>query len=149
MKIEYQTELQNWLKNTRNSIPITEIESDEINNNVNYPKAYKEFLFLTGVDFRAMGFSHGMHWLNKNKVNEYCKRKIQEENINITRPFWVFAFENECMFFFYLDDGDDPLVHICEIDYYDEEPERALRKAHPSFSSFIETRIFYYEEYKR
>lgn len=140
MNIEIMTNMQSWInKNPRYAIGENEswIQKLESTYKVKLPKAYKEFIVLGGEEFYPMnGISfHIEHCSRIMWPNE--KAWLKEEDVEIKRPYWAFGYDDYSLFFFYLDEGDNPPVWIAEYENKDEI-EDWMGKASDSFSAFID-----------
>ncbi len=123
-----------------------EIKKAEQKYNINFPKAYKEFLYLAG------DYSGNLHLMDTNSLEELIsdwhqeimKEEIQDTGLDkqLTRPFWLFAENNGCevFYFFYLDENtEDPKVYL--VNYGHQDRTRVIEPLDDPFSIFIEKKI--------
>ena len=119
MKIEYLHKLENNLTigvRTSKGVSENDIRKVERKFKIEFPTSYKEFLYLAG------GYAGGMPLLDTSELSqiaadwhqEIMNEELEETKTKIDRPFWLFAESDACevFLFFYLDDGDDPMVHF-------------------------------------
>lgn len=113
----------------------TEILVLEKNAGVNFPKAYKEFLFLGGKMFNMLGWE-GVDWQLPD-IQKATRDKVLGNSGFEVRPFWNFADSDhaDVFLFFYLDEGEDPAV------YYTEFPYDEKRKDYDHFSDCIDAAV--------
>ena len=151
MTIQYLTKANKWLeKNKKLATGSKEsnIHSLEQEYNVSLPKAYKEFLFLGGDEFlpiRRINFE--LDWL-KERILPNEKEWLAEYEIDLKRAYWVFGEGEGAITFFYLDEGDNPPVHVCEMEEKGHI-DNWLRKVSKSFSEYIDFWIEHYKEFGR
>jgi len=93
------------------SIPLSEIEylETKYNNNIVFPKALRELLFLAG------GYCYVLSkniYDSQEELQDEAREWLQKYNRTISRPFFVIDAYNagESFLFVYLDEGEDPLV---------------------------------------
>jgi len=109
MQIEYLTQMKNTpiIKGDENrGISEQEIEKLEQNFGIEFPKAYKEFLFLGGKYQNCID-----DWDTDYLYLDWTQKNIKENMIGINlqlKPFFAFAEYNGDFFFFFLDEGEPP-----------------------------------------
>lgn len=149
MTIQYLTSTKKWLdQNKKLAIGLKEadISALEQEYNVTLPKAYKEFLYLGGKCFLPIiAINYELNWL-KERILPNEKAWLSEFNIDLKRPYWVFGDDEGAIIFFYLDEGDNPPVHVCEMEEKGHI-DNWLRKVSKSFSEYIDFWIEHYKEF--
>lgn len=148
MKVEYVNNVKTWIeKNKWNKCGISEfeIEALEVKIKRKLPKAFKEFLVLTGKAFQPWAEWAGLMDLLESEINETTPNLLKRYGVTLPKDnYWVICDENGAMFFFYFDEGDNPPIYICEYELKGFR-EDYLRVAAKTFSDFIQDRIYYYE----
>ncbi|KAB8152437.1 hypothetical protein EZY14_013575 [Kordia sp. TARA_039_SRF] len=153
MQIKFMQKLEEYLieNNMKDSsgIPVSEIESFEQKLNIQFPKAYKEYLELTGDGFRPIsvsGLSIELFYLEE--YYELAKVNLKEYGLEhlITKDFWVIGeiYGSLYINFIYLDEGDNPPVYGLDMENYEDYPENFFRKIADSFSEYVEKAIDVY-----
>ena len=120
------------------------IKQVEIRLNIKFPETYKEYLYLAGEYNGGLIMFPGhndLAMLSKESQLEKLKKRVQEENLKIDRPYWVFtemdAFEQ--FLFFYLDeDKIDPEVYGVT---YRNESESYVYDLGKKFSEYVDAVI--------
>lgn len=121
---------------------------------INFPMAYKEFLFLAGGNSGRLTLLEGTSSIedfSDKEFQEYFEKKYLDLfNFNETRPYWVFSQGSQAFFFFYLDeDTEDPKVwkvQFYEIGSY----ELSQIEDRSNFSEFINDVVDYsIEDYRQ
>ena len=105
MELEYLKRLEEYYKNTpkvsKIGVSIENIENLEKELHLKFPKAYKEFLYLSGKRDNILGsFERGFE--NLESIQELAKSRINLENLSL-KQIWCFAEYNDAdsfMFFF-------------------------------------------------
>ncbi len=104
-----------------------------------FPQVYREYLFLAG--------SHGgwisagtdsLEELASDWHQEILEEVMADYGTVIDRPFWVFSENNGCeqFKFFFLDEGDDPLINY--VDYHETDPSKQMiEKTRIKFSQMV------------
>ncbi|MEI3788456.1 MULTISPECIES: SMI1/KNR4 family protein [unclassified Chryseobacterium] len=114
--------------------------------NIKFPLAYYEFLYLAGESCGALPImdTADLETISSDWHYELMRQEIEETglNNNITRPFWLFAESNGCeqFYFFYLDEGDNPIVYLVDYSTMDDS-KREIKSVKVNFSTFIEKKI--------
>lgn len=110
MEIEYLIKMKNTPKIGRwenRGISKQQIEKLEHELNVQFPKAYKEFLFLGGKDAVFMG-----DWTSDYQYLDWIQTNIKESMNRVElylRPFFIFGeYGRDQALFFFLDEGEPP-----------------------------------------
>jgi hypothetical protein len=113
MQIEYLTKMKNTPKIgswENRGISEQEIEKLEQKFGIEFPKAYKEFLFLGGE------FQNAIDWDTITEYLDWTQENIKEsmENINLhINPFFVFAnYGNDQCLFFFFGEGENPPIYM-------------------------------------
>lgn len=152
MYIHYLKSIESWIhRNPSKSkgIPESQISSLETKIGKTLPQAYKEFLYLAGQNFYPiMRIGYSIEWLEK-EVWPNEKKWFKEGNIQLEKDHLVIAEGEGAAYFFYFDEGDNPPLYIIEFDYYEDDPNDALRKLHANFSDFIERQLVIAKDMKR
>ncbi|NQX86328.1 MAG: SMI1/KNR4 family protein [Flavobacteriaceae bacterium] len=145
MEIQYLTELEAKPKRNAQTSPVEGYSESEIiqleqsfNNGNTFPRAYREYLFLAGKFSWILEQGEELPEL-MSSFNFY----LEPTGIVMTRPFVPFGVTgpgHEGFYICYLDEGDDPSVHIVYMaDPFEREardlPEMEL--VHQSFSYFV------------
>lgn len=109
------------------SIQQIEAIEQEINNGNEFPKSFREYLFLGG-SYDALGFNtigpFDNHEEQFTDMKIYFDKKLEDADIKMERPFVIFDhLDGECFMFIYLDEGDDPQPWNLGVhpDYRDED----------------------------
>ena len=122
--------------------------------NKNFPKAYKEFLFIGGDDTNVFSeLNHGFYHPNGGnkryieEIQEHVKSFLKEEKLNIEGEFWVINDSDggEQFDFFYFndteaEDPENPPVYASYPGYLDEGA-KLKEKIADSFSQYINDKI--------
>lgn len=121
-----------------------EIQKVEEKFNIKFPRAYREFLFLAGEYKGALPLydTSNLKTLASDWHQELMYEVMEEFGTKIDRPFWLYAESNGCeqFVFFYLDEGDDPYIHIVDYDDNDDD-KQVVKKSKNTFSKGIEGAI--------
>ena len=157
MEIQYLNKLEEYLKQNnileRSGIPLSEIEKLETLNNITFPKAYKEYLTLTGKYFRPIsstGLSSMFEFVNdKTKMAKANLKEFGLEKL-ISKDFWVVSEMDGLVFIHYifLDEGDNPPIYTLDMEGYTEFPDMRdefYGKMTNSFSDYVEAYIESYD----
>ncbi|SDI48635.1 SMI1 / KNR4 family (SUKH-1) [Chryseobacterium taeanense] len=114
MQIEYLTQMKNTpiIKGDQNrGISEQEIEKLEQKFNIQFPKAYKEFLFLGGKYQNCID-----DWDTDYLYLDWKQENLHESmsNVNLVlSPIFVFAaYDTDQCLFFFLNEGENPSVYI-------------------------------------
>ncbi|AIL47269.1 SMI1/KNR4 family protein [Elizabethkingia anophelis] len=145
MELEYLKRLEEYYKNTpkvsKIGVSIENIENLEKELHLKFPKAYKEFLYLSGKRDNILGsFERGFE--NLESIQELAKSRINLENLSL-KQIWCFAEYNDAdsFMFFFLNNEENPPVYsfIAEKGLTDnnDKPVSYL-KFRDSFSEYIE-----------
>lgn len=100
------------------------IKKLEMLQGVQLPKAYREFLFLGGKMDNFMTWEGGSSVEEALEIQQATVKKLGDADFTIPHPFWNFADQDrgEVFLFFYLNDGENPPVYICDrVAYFPEE----------------------------
>ncbi len=92
---------------------------------INFPTAYKEFLYLAG-DYPGyltlLEGESGIKELANPKFIEFFEYNKKLGGVSIQRPYWAFSTGSDGFLFFYLDEQtEDPKVWLCDWDFGDVE----------------------------
>ena len=117
MDIEYMIQVKNNpVINFKNEpMAISDIEKLEkkYNKGNEFPKAFREFLFLAG-DFNNFAFDdlgEGM-----DKLQEIANKELDRTNQKVDRPFFAFDVYDSCYSVIFLDEtNDDPNVYHIDV----------------------------------
>jgi hypothetical protein len=151
MSIIFQKKLKEWCdkgnfcKKTQDS----DISLVESKYSISLPQSYKEFLSTCGEYFIPFTVLTFKDWLIEKDFNTLTREWLSDADIKLKKPYWVFAEDQGVIYFFYLDEGDDPPVWVCEIEMKRQEGYEWLGKGADSFSTFINGHIDYYEKNKK
>ncbi|HEX8574882.1 MAG TPA: SMI1/KNR4 family protein [Flavobacterium sp.] len=117
MNIEYMTEVQNNMKIERKPWPnkglsISQIEDLEkkYNRGREFPKAFREFLYLAGENnnFAFDDLGEGL-----DELQELAKEELEMAGQKVDRPFFAFSVYNSCYYVIFLDETkEDPKVYL-------------------------------------
>lgn len=152
MEIQYLKSLEQFdtidgLKNE--GVSDAEIVIAETQLGIQFPKAYKEFLFLAGELNNGLfgnAVSSSLDWAIED-FQQDAKEELARKNITIPQPFWNFAEADggEFFLFFFLNDGENPPIYAFEtIDsdtIFEEGLPKGVRKISDTFSSRIDELI--------
>jgi hypothetical protein len=151
MIIEYLKYLESKVSNIQGKyyevLEIEKINNLETTVDLIFPKAYKEFLYLTGGRPKIFdsGINSGITYaiVRQKKIKEFLKK---EYNFSIDKDFWVIAeLDLEQFYFFYFNDPDaenqeNPPVYFFK-GYEIEEGENAssdnIYLSDETFSEFV------------
>jgi hypothetical protein len=151
MIIEYLKYLENNVSNIQGKY-YEVLETENINNlettvDLIFPKAYKEFLYLTGGRPKIFdsGINSGITYaiVRQKKIKEFLKK---EYNFSIDKDFWVIAeLDLEQFDFFYINDPDaedkeNPPVYFFkgyEIEEGEEASEANISLSYDTFSEYV------------
>lgn len=151
MNIDYLKNVKSWIeKNRRNGlgVPIAEIEQLEAKIGFIFPKAYKEFLFLSGKRFQPWIESHELDYIIANEFNETAPSILEEYDIKLPKNnYWVISNEDAAMRIFYFDEGDNPPVYVCEYESKNLRPDY-YRMTSKTFTEFMQHWIDVYDPRK-
>lgn len=147
MDIQYLVKLKENIKiglDKSRGVSEVEIQRVEAKFNINFPQAYKEFLYLAGEYPGALlildtcnlaDISHDEH-------QKMMWEEIERSGIKFERPFWLFAQSEDCeqFWFFYLDEQtDDPNVYAF---VYGSKPgDRKVVSLNKTFTEMIHRQI--------
>lgn len=134
---------------------IKELEQ-KLNNGKEFPKAFREYLFLGG-DYNHLGFdSHGIGYDYKNMtttkgedfiaLKEYYEKKMPKYKVSLNRPYIILdSYDGLSFMFIYLDEGDDPRVYNFGVDpdYRDDNGEIIYPIPEKTFSELINRLVDY------
>ena len=118
MNIEYLTEVVNnpvldGFKNRPLSIEKIEKLEKKYNKGKEFPKAFREFLFLAG-DFNNFAFDDLGEGLDK--LQEIANKELDRTNQKVDRPFFAFDVYDSCYSVIFLDEtNDDPNVYHIDV----------------------------------
>jgi len=153
MKIEYLNKLHLFLKTVSwntSLISVSELEIDNLKDDFNidtFPKAYTEFLYLTGNRFPPLKLGHWFESLTE--IQTQAKEKLKQFNLEhlIQKDFWVFAESDgsEAICYFHFDEGDNPPVYGLSMELYEDYPDRCFKKMADTFQEYIENVIDKYD----
>ncbi|WP_304062436.1 SMI1/KNR4 family protein [Pedobacter glucosidilyticus] len=143
MEIEYLNDVKNYPSKystgyTATNKPITLIEILELEkkyNNGNYfPKSLRELLFLAGNYCNVLDYGICK---SQNELQELVKENLEEENINLDKPFYIIDvyIAGTQFFFVYLDINDNPPVYEGIINFKDNKIE--IKEISESLSKFL------------
>ncbi len=91
---------------------IEEIETLEKKMNVQFPQAYKEYLFFMGKEHRLYWSGVEFSFSLLEELQEQAQAVMNEEGYSLEHPFWVInALGYDQFHFFYFKDGDNPPVY--------------------------------------
>lgn len=117
---------------------------------IQFPLAYREFLYLAGdyPGYLTLLEGHsGIEELADPDVQSYLDSKKKKFGINIKRPYWVFTEGADTFLYFYLDENtEDPKVWVCE--WWTGEVEIG-KYDNLTFSQYINSVIDYSKKYYR
>ena len=148
MEIQYLKKLKKNSKiGSQKIIGVTENEIQKVEKkfNIIFPKAYREFLLLAGkyIGNLPLYDTANLEDLAADWHQEIMWEVLESTNAkkDIKHPFWMFAESNGCeqFAFFYLEDGEDPIVHT--VDYGWEEYTVEIKSSKKTFSQYIDGRI--------
>jgi len=169
IEVAYMKEMRDFL--IKNPIEQLEVSKEEVVKleetlKINFPKAYYEFLILSGEQFCPIKMGH--RFITAVDRNQNAHTNIQKYGVDLGRDIWVVAETGASMYlsFFYLDEGDNPPMyrldlyhfvnikmhheemkthgHLVEADPIDESYEY-VQKTDDSFSDFIISFIEMYD----
>ncbi|WP_298426872.1 SMI1/KNR4 family protein [uncultured Kordia sp.] len=140
--------LQLWKEKYKRGrgLEIDKISGIQSKYSINYPKAYKEFLFVSGDFCRAIPQSFDFDY--EEERQQQAQKLLKEFKLShlIKKPFWVIATDANTFYYFHLDEGDNPPVYRLDCEYYEEYPDKySFGKIAESFQAWIEKGIEYYE----
>jgi len=147
MEIKYLKKLKENLKigsEKSKGVSIDEIKKVEDKFSIEFPTAYKEFLYLAGEYSGNLPImdTADLETISSDWHQEMMWEELQDTGTKIDRPFWLLAESNDCeiFYFFYLDEEKaDPVVHM--VNYAYEDRKRNVRSLKISFSEFISQMI--------
>ena len=148
MEIQYLKKLvKNATIKGRSIVGVSEKEIQEVEKkfNITFPKAYREFLLLAGKRRGRLPLydTADLETLAADWHQEIMWEVLESTNAkkDIKHPFCMFAESNGCeqFAFFYLEDGEDPIVHT--VDYGWEEYTVEIKSSKKTFSQYIDGRI--------
>lgn len=102
------------------------------NNGNHFPKVLKELLYLAGKSCYVIDWGPCD---TQEKLQEFVREVIQEENHIITRPFYVFDSTSGIYLFIYLDEGDNPVYHV--MDPYEPDNSKWIKKWNKSIQQLV------------
>ncbi len=149
MEIKYLKKLENnktinW--DTIKGVSESEIKKTENRFGIKFPLAFKEYLYLAGDSSGGLRLADGngsLAVLIKDDVRKKLEKSMQEFQIPVKRPFWVFSEKDgfQQFFFIYLDENsENPSVWFTT--YGDEEDgPNVIIKLSDTFSQFIDELI--------
>ena len=114
MNIEYMVQVKNNpVLNFKNEpMAISDIEKLEkkYNKGKEFPKAFREFLFLAG-NFNNFGFDDLGEGLDA--LQELAKEELEMAGQKVDKPFFAFSVYNSCYSVIFLDETkEDPKVYL-------------------------------------
>lgn len=120
---------------------IVELEN-EINNGNNFPKAYREFLYLAG-DYNPIGLDYAFEGLKNGEDIPAIKRvaeiEMNKNRLSIKRPYVILHYYNDDDFIFiYLDEGDNPQPYAMVLNPLKGMDHTFPIKGDDSLSSFVD-----------
>lgn len=139
--------------NKTEGISEAKINQAEILLGIQFPKAYKEFLFLAGEGI-GFGFGNAIDYAFDWAIEDFqqdAEEELARKNITIPQPFWNFAEADggEFFLFFFLNDGENPPIYAFEtIDsdtIFEEGLPKGVRKISDTFSSRIDELIKHHQ----
>ena len=151
MEILYMHNLLEWEQKyaVAEGMNLEEISNFEKKYNVEFPRAYKEFLYMSGVKCEAINwYGHRFRYAIENQ-NAAAILLKKYNLIGLVRPpFWVIAIEGETFIYFHLDEGDNPPMHVLYSGHYDKrgKNEYAFKQVSDSFEQWIGFCIENYEK---
>ncbi|HFK5508305.1 hypothetical protein [Elizabethkingia anophelis] len=145
MDIKYMEQVKDnpALKGFRNEpMTITEISKLEskYNQGKEFPKAFREFLFLAG-NFNCYHFDDLGEGLDQ--LQQYAKEELEATGTKIDRPFFVFTQLTGCEYFvfIYLDENEEnPKTYVCS-PYYKSSNEEFIKHNGYKFSELVNESI--------
>lgn len=147
----YMNKLVEWKSKHSKGIGVelAKIKELESKYNIAFPKAYKEFLKLSGIYCAVILYgSHRFEFSEENQTS--AKRWLKEYKLEslIKKPFWVIAtLSGVAFWYFHFDEGDNPPIYRLDCENYEEYPdEYSFGKVANSFQEWIEEAIERYEE---
>jgi len=157
MELEYMemiNEFPKLMNRTNVGVSLEEIESFELENELIFPKAYREFLLLSGEKSNVLLWvDHSFSSSLERQANG--AKRLKEEDRNIGENYWIICdMDGGGQFhFFYLNDPDaddleNPPVYASHPDYAsDEDPRLPIKKKlADSFQGYIEEKISSYSK---
>lgn len=120
-----------------------EVLEQELNNGEQFPKAFREYLYIGGK-YDAIGFEGPVEGVFDKMTKGYKTLFNKNRSIKIQRPIVIFdVFEDEGFMFIYLDEGDDPQPWNSSLleDYDSEDGEMIWKVPHPTFSDMVNTLV--------
>jgi len=140
MQIEYLTKMKNTPKIGKwenKGISEQEIEKLEQKFNIQFPKAYKEFLFLGGEFDNCIDWETSAEYLNWRQEN--IQESMNSVNLNL-KPFFAFAnYERDQFLFFFLNGEENPPIYAYYEDKIEEDGKEVFyTKFRDSFSEYID-----------
>ncbi|WP_300687702.1 SMI1/KNR4 family protein [Chryseobacterium sp.] len=154
MSLQYFKELNEYLiKNKWNNsnVSLASINQLEIKINKEFPKAYKEFLELTGKHFYPIHNSNtglGGTFDFLESANENAKEQLKDYGLQniIKRDFWTVAESDGSIYIHYIffDEGDNPPVYGLDMEGYTDDSmdsKEFHRKIANSFTEYIQNSI--------
>ena len=131
-------------KSTVRGVSEEEIRVVEEKFDIQFPKAYREFLLLAGEYCGALPLydTASLEELAADWHQEIMKETLEDFGTVIDKPFWLYAESNGCeqFAFFYLDEGDDPFIYRVDYDIYDDD-KQVITKSELTFSQMIDKAI--------
>ena len=146
MELVYMQKALEWKEeyDEGEGMDIVRIEEEELFNNIQFPKAYKEFLELTGIDFYASPINTGYDDVNQKRAKELLK----EYNLShlIQKDFWVIGDTDISFYYIHFDEGDNPSVYRLTPEDYEEYPdESSFGKIADTFEAWVNKWITSFE----
>ncbi len=144
MQIEYLKYLEeNFEEIKKEGLPtkatsiekIREMELALLGEGKQFPKAFREYLFLMG-NYAPLDIGISDEWLVKGSI--VIKEDLKKRGKEITRPIVIISsLDGRCYGIIYLDEGDDPQPWNCSINKaYDSDDGEIIWKM--PFSKFSE-----------
>lgn len=124
-------------------VSTTEITKVEQKLNIKFPLAYKEFIILAGDYLGNLRVAEGhtsLDMLAHPEVLKNLKKALKENQLTITRPFWVIVEKDNFgqFYFFYLDENtENPKVYGVTHAAKDSDPNEIV-PLNMTFSEFID-----------
>jgi hypothetical protein len=147
--IIYMNGLSDWKIKYNRGLPLEESEILLIESkyNISFPKAYKEFLELSGV--YCVPIKVGKYQFEY--MEEYQKRAkelLKQYNVShlIQKDFWVIGDTDLSFYYIHFDEGDNPPVYRLTPEDYEEYPdESSFGKIADTFEAWVNKWIVGFE----
>ena len=152
MEILHLEELKNIsieYPNEKTGMEENEILALEQKFNIQYPVAYKEYLFLMGKYSNIIILTS---WLEYFEINQKrAQELLKQYNLShlIQKGFWVIGDFDDAFWYFHFDEGDNPPVYRLDCENYgDIDDQYTFGKVADTFEAWINKAINAYKTKK-